>query len=243
MFATRIFRLFLLALGVAAIAQALRPDAQFYDEEDALLVKRQSPSATGNADTTATSSPPTSPTDEPTETSTPSTTRRTDSTTPSTTRTSSRPTTSNEPDKTTSKTPEPTTETQTFTTTNPDGSIETRTSETTSTPTPGLSDENKSGGGSGGMSTGTRNIVIGVVVGVGGAIVLGALAFVAFRVWGRKRGADENDGLMNYNTGYAPMDKPEGGSSGGVAPAARNPFQSTLESYHQPTQVNASSNF
>jgi hypothetical protein len=80
------------------------------------------------------------------------------------------------------------------------------------------------------------------VVGVGGAIVLGALAFVAWRIWGRKKPADENDGLMNYNTGYAPMDKSEAASSAGPAPA-RNPFQSTLETYHAPTQVNASSNF
>lgn len=87
------------------------------------------------------------------------------------------------------------------------------------------------------MSKQTRDTVIGVVVGVGGAIVLGALAFVAWRIWGRKKGPEENDGLMDYgsNTG----EKPESGGS----MTGRTPFQSTLESYHAPTQVNTASNF
>lgn len=91
------------------------------------------------------------------------------------------------------------------------------------------------------MSKKTQSTVIGVVVGVGGAIVLGALALVAFRIWGRKKHLEESDGLMDYDSGVGTVEKSEPRSSGGGN--QRNPFQSTLENYHQPTAVNASSNF
>jgi len=90
------------------------------------------------------------------------------------------------------------------------------------------------------MTDTTRNTIIGVVVGVGGAIILAVIALVAWRIWGRKKRVEENDGMMNYGGGYsAPAEKvePVGSTTG------RTPFQSTLESYHAPTQVNASSNF
>lgn len=94
------------------------------------------------------------------------------------------------------------------------------------------------------MSTKTRNTVIGVVVGVGGAIVLGALGLVAWRIWGRKKHSEENDGLMAYDmSATGGMEKSERGSSAGGAHTQRSPFQSTLENYHQPGQVTASSNF
>lgn len=94
------------------------------------------------------------------------------------------------------------------------------------------------------MSTKTRNTVIGVVVGVGGAIVLGALGLVAWRIWGRKKHSEENDGLMAYDmAATGGMEKSERGSSAGGAHTQRSPFQSTLENYHQPGQVTASSNF
>jgi len=86
------------------------------------------------------------------------------------------------------------------------------------------------------MSTQTRNTVIGVVVGVGGAIILGGLAFVAWRIWGRKKSPEENDNLMDYPSGTA--EKPATGTTVGGTP-----FQSTLESYHAPTQVNQAKNF
>jgi hypothetical protein len=93
------------------------------------------------------------------------------------------------------------------------------------------------------MSATTRNTIIGVVVGVGGAIVLAAVGIVAWRIWGRKKSAEEDNGLMNYGGstgGYTGVEKSEAGSSAGTS---RSPFQSTLESYHAPTHVNASSNF
>ncbi|KAK2059208.1 hypothetical protein LY76DRAFT_31893 [Colletotrichum caudatum] len=126
-----------------------------------------------------------------------------------------------------------------ITTTNSAGQQTAFTTESVVTSTPSLNDAN-SGGSDSGMSTQTRNTVIGVVVGVGGAIVLGALGFVAFRIWGKKKHAEENDGLMEYNNQYGNEPKTEVGSAQG---AGRTPFQSTLESYHAPNQVNASSNF
>jgi hypothetical protein len=111
------------------------------------------------------------------------------------------------------------------------------TSETISTQTPGLADDDNKGQQESGMSPQTRNTVIGVVVGVGGAIILGGLALVAWRIWGRKKHQDENDGLMDY--GSAIESKPETGGS----LTSRTPFQSTLESYHAPTQVNTAANF
>jgi len=91
------------------------------------------------------------------------------------------------------------------------------------------------------MSTQTRNTVIGVVVGIGGAILLAGLGIVAYRIWGRKKDNDDDDGLMGFRGGSAGQEK-TGSQSGGAAMG--NPFQSTLENYHNPAkQVNASSNF
>jgi hypothetical protein len=89
------------------------------------------------------------------------------------------------------------------------------------------------------MSPKTKATVIGVVVGIGGAIILGGLAIVAWRIWGRKKGDDEGDDLMEFRTGSGHEKKDSNGN-----PIAPNPFQSTLENYHNPArQVNASSNF
>jgi hypothetical protein len=97
------------------------------------------------------------------------------------------------------------------------------------------------------MSPSTRNTIIGVVVGVGGAFILGALGIVGWRIWGRKKQAEEQDNLMDsYNGRYSSMgmDKSDVGAS---VPSnntiGRNPFQQTLETYHAPTQVNPSANF
>lgn len=79
-----------------------------------------------------------------------------------------------------------------------------------------------------------------MVVGIGGAILLAGLAVVAWRIWGRKKNADEGDDLMDYSRPDTGAEKTVGSSGG----ASTNPFQSTLENYHNPAkQVNASSNF
>ena len=95
------------------------------------------------------------------------------------------------------------------------------------------------------MSSKTKTTIIGVVVGIGGAIILAGLAIVAWRIWGRKKNEDESDGLMGFRGGSSYGHEKTGSASatGGPAP---NPFQSTLENYHNPakqTPVNASSNF
>lgn len=85
-----------------------------------------------------------------------------------------------------------------------------------------------------------RNTIIGAVVGgVGGAIVLAVIGLVAWRIWGRKKNQEEVDnsfGTSAYNVAEKP--EPVAGSTN-----SRTPFQSTLESYHAPTQVNTASNF
>ncbi|KAG5927034.1 hypothetical protein E4U42_002683 [Claviceps africana] len=119
------------------------------------------------------------------------------------------------------------------------GSTAIVTTTTRTTSTPGLS---SSDGEATGMTTKTRNTVIGLVVGIGGAIVVGALGLVAWRIWGRKKHSEEHDVLMEYDlSSPGAAEKSERGSS--VAGTQRTPFQSTLENYHQPTQVNPSSNF
>ncbi|KAL7962566.1 hypothetical protein V8C34DRAFT_269155 [Trichoderma compactum] len=119
--------------------------------------------------------------------------------------------------------------------TNSDGSKQTQTTTTRTTETAALNADNSKPTG---MSVQTRNTIIGACVGIGGAIILGTLILFAFRVWGRKKHAEEADGLMAYNADIVAAEKsPRGSSSGGQ----RNLFQSTLENYHQP--VNASANF
>lgn len=72
-----------------------------------------------------------------------------------------------------------------------------------------------------------------MVVGVVGAILIGALAFVAWRIWGKKREDDDEDDIYDPNEN-------KGRPSGSTADA---PFRSTLDQYHNPGPVNTSSNF
>ncbi|KAH6697552.1 hypothetical protein F5X68DRAFT_197568 [Plectosphaerella plurivora] len=156
------------------------------------------------------------------------------------------PAASSEQQASTTAAPDPTTITTVVVvqSTAEDGEIHSFTSAATIVSTPTLT-PGTNGNSSGGMSQSNKNIIIGVVGGVGGAIVLGALGFVAWRIWGRKRRAEENDALMDYHTAgtsaFSSEPKPDA-SSNGTAPN-RSPFQTTLEDYHRPGQVNASSNF
>ena len=101
-----------------------------------------------------------------------------------------------------------------------------------------LSGSNSSGGSSG-LSSTSKSIIGGVVGGIGGAILLGGLAVVVWRIWGRKRRSG------GYND-HDPIDS-QPGSSGHEKASSLNgntPFRSTLDQYHNPAgPVNTASNF
>lgn len=196
-----------------------------------------------------TSTPDAAATPTPTSTSDPAATPS--STTSSATATDDSQTSSiTSTESSTTATPTPTTSTTVVIVTQSDGSVSSSTSLTVSTPTASLS-EGSSGSSNSGMSTQTRNTIIGVVVGVGGAIVLAVAGIFAWRIWGRRKNNDENDGLMGFkdtdagtsgvgNVGVAPMSTTGAGSTA-------SPFQSTLEQYHTTTlpqrNVNTAANF
>ncbi|KAK0749541.1 hypothetical protein B0T18DRAFT_389110 [Schizothecium vesticola] len=235
----------ILAIGLSAVAvtEATFVDARLAADKGFAIKPRQNTGDTTVATTSSTSSSSTTPPPTTTTTTPPPpdpTTSKTSSSSTSTPGPSQTPTPSvTPPPDSTPKPSEPplsdvlTTITMIITTTGADGQQTTFTSQQTSTATAALAGKTSSPSG---MSPQTRNTVIGVVVGVGGAIILGGLAFVAWRIWGRKKGADENDNLMDYPSGTA--EKPATGNTIGGTP-----FQSTLESYHAPTQVNQAKNF
>ncbi|KAH9888618.1 hypothetical protein F4778DRAFT_754711 [Xylariomycetidae sp. FL2044] len=197
------------------------------------------------APTTSPSEPATTPT---TTTTTPAEPTTVDTTTPSVTDqspTSNTPTetTATGDGKTTSKTPTPTTSVTTiFTTSTMENGQATVISSTSSAViTPGLSTGGTNSGNSG-LKPETRNIVIGVCVGVGGAIVLGAVGVLFWRLRNKRRNQEENEELVSYGNGFGGPGTAEKSDVGGST-SGRTPFQSTLESYHAPTQTNAASNF
>lgn len=108
-----------------------------------------------------------------------------------------------------------------------------------STSTPGLSKES-SGDGDSGVTDEQKKIIIGVVVGVGGAILIGAIGVVFWRI-SRKRNAARTDEDTDLMSGTA-----VGSGVRETAPspgAGGTPFKSTLDQYHNPGPVNAASNF
>lgn len=117
------------------------------------------------------------------------------------------------------------------------GVVPVSTTSATSTRTPsvntGDSDSNKSG-----LDSAQKRIVIGVVVGIGGAILLGGIAVVAWRIWGRKGHPNEDDNdLMDSHPGSSGREKRSSISG-------HSPFRSTLDQYHNHgAPVNTASNF
>ena len=115
--------------------------------------------------------------------------------------------------------------------------IEAVTASSTPTTSPGL---NTSDGGSGksGLTSGQRRTIIGVVVGIGGAILLGGLAVVAWRIWGKRKTVKNDDyDPMDPLPGSADHEKTSGGGS-------NDPFRTHLDQHHNTVgPVNAASNF
>ena len=102
----------------------------------------------------------------------------------------------------------------------------------TSSSAPSLNGSNS--GGSSGLSDSSKKVIGGVVGGVGGAILLGALAVVAWRIWGKKKQHNyQDDDLMDAQTGREKTSSVSGGHS---------PFRSNLEQHHA-GPINTSSNF
>lgn len=118
-------------------------------------------------------------------------------------------------------------------------SVNTNAAEATSTP--GLSDGSNSDSGDSGLSESSKKVVIGVVVGVGGAIVLGVIGLVFWRIRSKKNRASDADEATDLMSGT-----PVGAGAREKAPspgAGGTPFRSTLDQYHNPGPVNAASNF
>ncbi|KAH7389537.1 hypothetical protein DE146DRAFT_635250 [Phaeosphaeria sp. MPI-PUGE-AT-0046c] len=96
----------------------------------------------------------------------------------------------------------------------------------------------KGDGGSGsGLSESNKKVIGGVVGGIGGALLLGGIALVFWRMKKRQNKVTVDDDDLTINTGAALGDKPQNGHG-------PSPFQSNLEQYHNPGgRPNAAANF
>lgn len=94
---------------------------------------------------------------------------------------------------------------------------------------------NGSGGGHSGLSNSSKAIIGGVVGGIGGALLIGALAYTAWRVWGKRKNLHDDD---LYDPNANPNPEKTSTSTGD-----QQPFRSTLDQYHNPGPVNTASNF
>jgi hypothetical protein len=95
----------------------------------------------------------------------------------------------------------------------------------TATVLPSLNDGGSNGSSAGGLSTSSKKIIGGVVGGIGGAILLGGLALVAWRMWGRRHA----NGLRHEED-----DLPRPMTEKNEPPLSR---------YHNGGQINTASNF
>lgn len=160
------------------------------------------------------------------------------------------PSSSRQPTSTQTPTPRVSTQVQKFTTTvvTISGSstvshiitssrVEAITPSSTPSTTPGLNSSNGDSGKSG-LSSGQKRTIIGVVVGIGGAILLGGLAVVAWRIWGKRKTVKNDDyDPMDPLPGSADHEKTSGGGSS-------DPFRTHLDQHHNTAgPVNAASNF
>ena len=89
----------------------------------------------------------------------------------------------------------------------------------------------------GGLSESNKKVIGGVIGGVGGALLLGGIALVFWRMKKRQHKVTADDDDLNLNTGAALGDKPQNGTGA-------TPFQSNLEQYHNGgARPNAAANF
>ncbi|KAI1427313.1 hypothetical protein F5Y12DRAFT_712371 [Xylaria sp. FL1777] len=222
-------------------------------ETSSSTTSSESSSTTDQSTTSDTSTPTVTPTSTPGSSST-TTSNSVPSTTPPTSQPTSSPSsttsgdgtskTSGDTKSTQSTTAAPVTKTSTvfYTSTDNSGQTHVGSSEAVVVSTPGFSGSDGSKDMNGGITPTQRNIIIGVTVGVGGAIILAAGGILFWRLRNKRRSQEENEELISYGAGFGGPGTAEKTEGTGPA-AARSPFQSTLETYHAPTQTNAASNF
>jgi hypothetical protein len=108
------------------------------------------------------------------------------------------------------------------------------TGEATVTDPPTVQSNGDSGSG---VSESNKKVIGGVVGGVGGALLLGGIALVFWRMKKRQHKVSADDDDMTLNTGAALGDKPQNSTGA-------SPFQANLDQYHNPGgRPNAAANF
>lgn len=116
--------------------------------------------------------------------------------------------------------------------------MSTTASDVSATNSPGLSGSEKDSSDSG-LSESNKKVVIGVVVGVGGALIIGIIGIVIWRM--RKGSGNDTDEAADLMSGTAVG---TGNREKAPSPAAGStPFRSTLDQYHNQGPVNAAANF
>ncbi|KAF8541363.1 hypothetical protein BDD12DRAFT_521745 [Trichophaea hybrida] len=207
-----------------------------------------SPPPSASSPAPSTNTPTTSPTTSPHTTNTPTTSpKTTDEPTTQTPEPTTTPAGATTSPKKTTMTLKPTSSTRIITMvittrigTSDVASTMTSTTVDVYTPTAGLSTSGDQSTGSSGLNKTQKNVVIGVVVGVGGAILLGGLLIVFWRLKRARKNPVDEDDLMRR--GGSPL--AESGRDMHSSSTDASPFQATLDQYHRPPgQVNASSNF
>lgn len=114
----------------------------------------------------------------------------------------------------------------------------------TGQPAGSLATSESSDGNGGGLSTKSRNIIIGVVVGVfGGLIVLGSL-FMAWKIYNRRNGSGASSLQMEKETESILSDETDHNST---RPGSADPFRQNLDQYHTGNSskpiINTAANF
>lgn len=113
----------------------------------------------------------------------------------------------------------------------------------TATIAPGLAND---GGSGSNLSTNSKKIIGGVVGGIGGAVLIGGLAFVAWRLWGSKKAADNQDDYYEGSgtDSIAGQKRQSTGVLSNSAFSDSNNANAGLERYQNPNgAINTSSNF
>ncbi|KAL4918539.1 hypothetical protein BDW62DRAFT_62716 [Aspergillus aurantiobrunneus] len=201
-----------------------------------------STSTSTSSDEPTTTDDPTTTTDDPTTTTDDPTTTTDDPTSTTDAPTSDPTTTSGDSSESETQTPTPTTitTTQTIDGTPVPTTFTTSNEASESTESPGLSGSSEESDS--GLDSNQTRTIIGVVVGVGGAILIGAIGVVVWRIRARRRAASDDD-VTDLMSGTAVGSGVREKAPSPAAGSGGTPFRSTLDQYHNPGPVNAASNF